>query len=222
MSKTNIARFARKGACGSLSVMRTVCVPTASTAPTIDLSSKPANCASQYSKVCPAFTWLSCWGWLAFHQRSKFQTMAAASSGVPSWNFTDRRSWNVHTLPSRETSHFSASAGSRGVRRRPVRGRAPPAEARLGWLQARKALYGQFHHGRLCGRSALPRELARRSRQRGGVSRDVGQRARSPAREGVRQPGGDGGGSHRVLGGPPAACRREGAAAARLVAEPSA
>ncbi len=115
MSKTNIARLARKGACGSLSVMRTVWVPTASTALTIDLSSKPPNCPSQYSKVWPAFSWLSCWGWAAFHQRSKFQTTAAASSGLPSWNFTPLRIWNVHTLPSFETSHFSASAGSTSV-----------------------------------------------------------------------------------------------------------
>src|SRR5213594_4970584 len=115
MSKTNIARFARKGACGSLSVMRTVCEPTAATALTTDLSSKPPNCPSQYSNVWPAFTWLSCWGWAAFHHRSKFHTTAAASSGLPSWNFTLRRSWNVHTRPSLDTSHFSASAGSTSV-----------------------------------------------------------------------------------------------------------
>src|SRR5947207_6962524 len=51
MSKTNIARLARNGACGSLRVMRRVCVPTASTFATTDLSSKPPNCASQYSNV---------------------------------------------------------------------------------------------------------------------------------------------------------------------------
>src|SRR5881398_1157217 len=44
-SKTNIARLARNGACGSLRVIRTVWEPTASTFETIDLSSKPPNCA---------------------------------------------------------------------------------------------------------------------------------------------------------------------------------
>ena len=115
MSKTNIARLARKGACGALSVIRTAWEPTASTFETIDLSSKPPNWPSQYSKVWPALTWFSCWGWLDFHQRSMFHTTAAASSGAPSWNFTFRRSWNVHTVPSRETSHFSARAGSTSV-----------------------------------------------------------------------------------------------------------
>src|SRR5207247_2302462 len=115
MSKTNIARLARNGACGSFSVMRTVCEPTASTLETIDLSSNPPNCASQSSKVWPALTWLSCCGLPAFHQRSKFQTTLAASSGVPSWNRTLRRSWNVQTRPSPDTSHRSASAGSTSV-----------------------------------------------------------------------------------------------------------
>src|SRR5438093_1997459 len=54
MSKTNIARLARNGACGSFSVMRTVCEPTASTLETIDLSSNPPNCASQNTKVWPS------------------------------------------------------------------------------------------------------------------------------------------------------------------------
>ena len=84
MSKVNMARFARNGACGSLSVTRIVCEPVASTLVTIDLSSKPPNCPSQYSKVCPAFTWLSCCGCVVFHQRSKFHTTALASKGVPS------------------------------------------------------------------------------------------------------------------------------------------
>src|SRR5881398_3366155 len=62
-SKTNISRLARNGACGSLRVIRTVWEPTASTFETIDLSSKPPNCASQYSNVWPALTWFSCWAW---------------------------------------------------------------------------------------------------------------------------------------------------------------
>src|SRR5712692_8311277 len=43
--------------------------------------------------------------------RSKVNFMAAASNGVPSWNFTFRRRWNVYVLPSGEISHFSASPG---------------------------------------------------------------------------------------------------------------
>ena len=43
--------------------------------------------------------------------RSKVNFMAAASNGVPSWNFTFRRRWKVYVLPSGEVSHFSASPG---------------------------------------------------------------------------------------------------------------
>ncbi len=86
-------------------------VPVASTLAMTDLSSKPSNWPSKYSKVCPAFSWFSCCGCLVFIQRSKFQTTAFASNGSPSWNFTFFRSWSVQTLPSAEASAFSASAG---------------------------------------------------------------------------------------------------------------
>ena len=110
MPKLKIPRFARNGAWGCLRVTRTVAVPTASTLVTIDLSSKPSNWPSQYSKVWPAFTWFSCWGCFSFHQRSMFHTTAAASHGSPSWNFTPFRSSSVQTLPSADADHFSASA----------------------------------------------------------------------------------------------------------------
>src|SRR5262249_47895349 len=109
------ARLARNGAWGCFSVIRTVEASTASTLETIDLSSNASNCPSQYSKVWPALTWFSCCGWFDFHQRSKFQTTALASTGSPSWNLTPFRRWSVHTLPSDDTSHFSASAGSTSV-----------------------------------------------------------------------------------------------------------
>src|SRR3977135_4484906 len=42
------------------------------------------------------------------------KSTAAASSGVPSWNFTFGRMWKVYTVPSGETSHEVAKAGRRG------------------------------------------------------------------------------------------------------------
>ena len=88
-----------------------MCVPVASTLAMTDLSSKPSNWPSKYSKVCPALSWFSCCGCLVFIQRSKFQTTALASNGSPSWNFTFFRSWSVQVLPSADASAFSASAG---------------------------------------------------------------------------------------------------------------
>src|SRR5262249_1371878 len=49
--------------------------------------------------------------------------------------------------------------------------------------QIAKSVVWSVHHDRLGGCAALPRKLAGRSRQRGGVPRDGGQRARSKAGE---------------------------------------
>src|SRR5215468_10899782 len=45
----------------------------------------------------------------------KLKATASAVSGEPSWNFTPERRWKRTSLPSAETSHFSARAGSTSV-----------------------------------------------------------------------------------------------------------
>src|SRR5438477_3486118 len=47
--------------------------------------------------------------------RSKVNATASAFMGEPSWNFTPDFRWKVYSLPSAETSHFSASSGSTSV-----------------------------------------------------------------------------------------------------------
>lgn len=51
-------------------------------------------------------------------RRSKVALTAAALNGVPSWNLTPRRSLKVITVPSREISQDSASAGMNSPVRR--------------------------------------------------------------------------------------------------------
>src|SRR5438128_4513392 len=99
--------------------------------------------------------------------------------------------------------------------------RAPfrPAHYRIGRA---KSVVWSVEYEQAFRRSALSRELAGRGRQRVGVSRDGGQRARSAAGEGLRQSGGDGGRPHRVLGGSPEERGGEGAAPEGLLAQPRA
>src|SRR5579859_5749446 len=54
--------------------------------------------------LCDGSPICDCW-------RSKFALTALASSGVPSWNVTPWRRWNVQTLPSALVSQLSARAG---------------------------------------------------------------------------------------------------------------
>ncbi len=106
-----MARVARSGASGCWSVIRTAWGPIDSIFETMERSSNPPNWEPQYSKASPALTWFSCWGCPERRQRSKFQTTAAASSGVPSWKATFRLRWKVHTVPSDDASHRSARPG---------------------------------------------------------------------------------------------------------------
>src|SRR6266851_7619720 len=47
--------------------------------------------------------------------RSKVNATASAVNGEPSWNLTPDLRWKTYSLPSAETSHFSASSGSTSV-----------------------------------------------------------------------------------------------------------
>ena len=54
-------------------------------------------------------------GWAGSMMRSKVNLTAAASSTVPSWKRTPRRSLNVQARPSGDVVHDSASPGTMSV-----------------------------------------------------------------------------------------------------------
>src|SRR5579864_1998680 len=111
-----LSNSARKYARGSVSVITNVLGSGASILATIEKSCD--DVPRPLSKYI---------GWFGSEARSKFHLMAAASSGVPSWNFTPWRILNVYTLPSGDTCHDSASTGLIGrtsaadVRSKPTR-----------------------------------------------------------------------------------------------------
>src|SRR6266849_6514965 len=88
------AAMRRKGAYGCLNFTRSVEGSTTSEA-----SYGPMN--ERATLGAPSGVWM----------RSKVNFIAAASNGVPSWNFTFRRRWKVYALPSGAISHFSARPG---------------------------------------------------------------------------------------------------------------
>ena len=65
-------------------------------------TSTPATIVSSDATAEPSTVWA----------RSMLALTAAASNGVPSWNVTPSRRWNVSVVPSSLNSHSVASPGT--------------------------------------------------------------------------------------------------------------